>query len=146
MTADSLFSIAGTLVLPGWLILIFAPRRWPILNAIPKYVIPLAISALYAVLALRYFGESGGGYGSLAEVRQLFTHDMVLLAGWIHYLAFDLFVGAWCAEKMDRAGVHRILQAFVFPAIFLFGPAGFLLAMAIVGGINLLPAKTQAPA
>jgi len=30
-------------------------------------------------------------------VRALFAHDHVLVAGWVHYLAFDLMVGALLA-------------------------------------------------
>lgn len=134
MTPDSLFSLSSALVLPAWLILIFAPRRWSLLNAFPAYVVPFVLSALYAVLVLSHFSEAGGGFGSLSEVRQLFTNDMVLLAGWVHYLAFDLFIGAWTAAMMDRVGVSRIIQGFILPLIFLFGPAGFILALAIAGG------------
>lgn len=147
MTPDNLFSLSSTLVLPAWLILIFAPRRWPVLNAFPAYVVPLALSALYAVLVLSHFSEAGGGFGSLSEVRQLFTNDMVLLAGWVHYLAFDLFIGAWTAAMMDRASVSRIIQGFILPLIFLFGPAGFILALAIAGGnLSLISATLPSSA
>ncbi|MFK7857342.1 MAG: ABA4-like family protein [Granulosicoccus sp.] len=141
MTPDNLFSLSSTLVLPAWLILIFAPRRWPVLNAIPAYVVPLALSALYTVLVLRYFSEAGGGYGSLSEVRQLFTSDMILVAGWVHYLAFDLFVGAWAAATMGRAGVSRVIQGFILPVTFLFGPAGFLLALSVSGSNQALVSR-----
>jgi len=134
MTPDSLFSLSSALVLPAWLILILGPRRWPILNAFPAYIVPLALSALYTVLVLSHFSEPGGGFGTLSEVRQLFTNDMVLLAGWIHYLAFDLFIGAWAAATMDRAGVSRVIQGFILPVIFLFGPAGLLVALVMSGG------------
>lgn len=144
MSPEDIFSISSMLVLPGWLILIFAPRRWAAVNAIPAYVLPLLLSALYTVLVLIYFAEPGGGYGSLAEVRQLFSHDMVLLAGWVHYLAFDLFVGAWCARRMDRAGISRVIQAFIFPAIFLFGPIGFLIATTMESGTNFARHRTFA--
>jgi len=134
VTPDSLFSLSSALVLPAWLILILGPRRWPILNAFPAYIVPLALSALYTVLVLSHFSEAGGGFGSLAEVRQLFSNDLVLLAGWVHYLAFDLFIGAWAAATMDRAGVSRVIQGFILPVIFLFHPAGFLVALVMSGG------------
>lgn len=144
MTPDSLFSLSSAVVLPAWLILIFAPRRWPILNAFPTYIVPLALSALYTVLVLSHFSEAGGGFYSVSEVRQLFTNDMLLVAGWVHYLAFDLFIGASIAAMMDRAGVSRIIQGFVLPVIFLFGPAGFLLALAITGGnLSLISATLR---
>lgn len=142
MTPETLFSMAGALVMPAWLFLIFGPRRWPLLNAIPAYAVPLALSAFYAVLVLTHFSAAGGGYGTLAEVRTLMSSDMMLLAGWVHYLAFDLFIGAWAARRMDAAGISRIIQAFVLPTIFLFGPAGLLLTFAIEAGtrpVRLFP-------
>jgi len=114
-----------------------------VLNAVPAYIIPLFLSALYAVLVLSHFSEAGGGYSSLSEVRQLFTNDMVLVAGWVHYLAFDLFIGARAATMMDRAGVLRIIQGAILPVIFLFGPAGFLLALAITGANRALSSAMQ---
>lgn len=138
MTPDTLFSLSSTLVLPAWLILIFAPRRWPLLNAIPAFVVPVMLSALYTVMVLSHFSKADGGFGSLSDVRLLFSDDWALLAGWVHYLAFDLFIAAWAVGKMDYAGVSRIIQGFILPAIFLFGPIGFLIALAITGGNTLL--------
>ena len=60
-------------------------------------------------------------------MRQLFTSDWALLAGWMHYLAFDLFVGAWIAAETERRGLTRLVLIPVLPLTFLFGPAGFLL-------------------
>ena len=129
MTPEQVFSLTGPPTLVGWAILIFAPRRFPWLNALPRFLIPLGLSALYAALVLRYFAEPGGGYGSLASVRQLFTSDWVLLAGWVHYLAFDLAIGAYLAGRMDKVGVGRLVQGPVLLTIFLFGPVGFVLAV-----------------
>lgn len=138
MTPEALFGLAGTLVLPGWAILILAPRRWRWLNAVPQIAIPAMLSALYAALVLTHFSAAGGGYGSLADVRQLLSTEWMLLAGWVHYLAFDLIIGAWAAARMDRAGVDRLVQGFVLPVIFLFGPLGFVLALLIEGGVRPL--------
>jgi hypothetical protein len=71
-----------------------------------------------------------GGFGSIAEVRTLFMSDPVLVAGWGHYLAFDLLIGTLLADRLDRAGVTRWLQAPVLLLTFMFGPAGWLLGLA----------------
>ncbi|MBI1415863.1 MAG: DUF4281 domain-containing protein [Limimaricola sp.] len=136
MTPDALFSLAGTLALPGWAILIFAPRRWPALNAVPAVVLPLVLSAGYTLLILAYFAGAGGDFSLIAGVRQLFMDDYVLVAGWVHYLAFDMIVGALAAGLMDRAGIGRIVQAFVLGTVFLFGPLGYLLARSLVGALG----------
>ena len=89
-----------------------------------------------------HFAEAGGGRGSLAEVRPLFAHDHLLVAGWVHFLAFDLMIGALMADRMDRVGVHRALQAPVLLSIFLFRPLGVLLALGTEGGLRVLPRRT----
>ncbi|KQS78929.1 hypothetical protein ASG25_10005 [Rhizobium sp. Leaf384] len=128
MTPDDLFACAGQIALVGWSLLILGPRRFAWLNLLPALVLPAILSALYAVLVLTRFAAGQGGFGSLADVRLLFSDDWLLLAGWIHYLAFDLMIGARIAARLDRVGVGRLLQAFLLPFIFLFGPLGALIA------------------
>lgn len=142
MMPETLFQIANPAAMAGWAILMLAPRRWKALGHVARTALPLALSALYAALVLAYFAEAGGGYGSLAEVRTLFAHNHVLVAGWVHFLAFDLMIGALMADRMDRVGVHRALQAPVLLSIFLFGPLGVLLALATEGGLRVLPRRT----
>ena len=51
----------------------------------------------------------------------------MLLAGWIHYLAFDLLIGSWEVRDARELGIPHL---FVVPCLFLtfmFGPAGWLL-------------------
>ncbi len=129
MTPETLFALLGPPTLLGWAILILGPRRYALLNALPAYVLPGAMSALYGALALTYFAGTGGGYGSLDAVRQLLSSDGALLAGWVHYLAFDMMIGALMARRMDAAGLARWLQAPVLLLTFLFGPVGALIAM-----------------
>lgn len=137
MTPDNMFGLANLLALPGWAILIFAPRRWAWLNMIPALVIPLGLSALYTGLILAHFSAAGGGYGTLAAVRQLFSSDPALVAGWAHYLAFDMMIGAFLAVRMDRIGVQRLVQAPILIATFMFGPVGVLLALLTEAALRL---------
>jgi hypothetical protein len=137
MTLDDLFQLAGAVASVGWLILILGPRRFAWLNAIPLWVLPVALAVLYAALILTALPGGEGGFGSLDQVRALFADDRALLAGWVHYLAFDLFVGAVMARRMDAAGVWRLVQAPFLIATFLLGPLGFLLAALTLGGLHL---------
>lgn len=105
-----LFSIAGDIVLPVWLLLIFVPRwRWT--QRLATFVVPLVLTALYAYLFLHAGHVQGAGYSSLAQVERLFTSRDLLLAGWLHYLAFDLFTGAWEARDALRLDLPRWLVA-----------------------------------
>jgi len=123
---NRLFSIAGDLVLPVWLLLIFAPRwRWT--QRLATFVVPLLLAGLYATLLLHGGRVRGGGYGSLAHVARLFTSQDLLLAGWVHYLAFDLFTAAWQTRDALRLGLSRWLVAPCLVLTFLFGPVGLAL-------------------
>lgn len=131
MSFEQLFSSASTLAMVGWIILVFLPRRIKWLNTIPAVVIPLILSVLYSYLIARYFFSAEGGFDSLANVQKLFTYPAAALAGWVHYLAFDLFVGGIIARQADDAGLSRLIQAPILLLTFMFGPFGYFLFMLI---------------
>ena len=126
MSLESFFGIANSAALGAWVVLILAPRwRW-LLPAL-AVVVPGLLSVAYAALiGVYFFRVEGGGFGSLAEVKTLFTCDPVVLAGWLHYLAFDLLVGVFIAWRSDRLGINRLIQAPILILTFMFGPAGLL--------------------
>ena len=129
------------------MILIFLPRRWPLLNAVPRYVIPLGLSLLYSGLAMSHIlTVEGGGFGSFEEVKTLLSNDWALLAGWIHYLAFDLFIGGWIAVQSDKVGISRLVQAPILLATFMAGPLGLALFLAMRAGyVRISPSADELP-
>ncbi len=132
---DVLFSMSGLLVMIGWLLLIASPKRWKWLLWGVGIGIPCVLSVLYGGLMMVNFATvDGGGYGSLGQVRALMQNDAVLLAGWVHYLAFDLAIGAFIAQKADAAGISRVIQIPILLLTFQFGPVGFLLFVLVDGG------------
>ena len=139
-TADSLFALANPLVLPGWLLLVVAPRwKWTMI-AVRGLLVPL-LAVGYSALILARFGASEGGFGSLAQVQLLFADPYTLVAGWVHYLAFDLFIGSWIVEDALSRTVPAWLRIGVLPFTFMFGPMGLLLYLA---GRMAFPAKPAA--
>jgi hypothetical protein len=88
-------------------------------------IVPLTLAAAYVVL-FATTGMGDGGYGSLAEVQRLMAQPALLTAGWLHYLAFDLFVGAWIAQRAGEIGVPHLLVVPLLVLTFMFGPAGLL--------------------
>jgi hypothetical protein len=147
MTPEDVFSLAGVAAMVGWGLLILGPRRFGWLNAVPLWVIPAGLSAAYGLLILSRFSGTGGGFDSLASVARLMSDDWALLAGWVHYLAFDLFVGAVMAARMDRVGVGRVVQAPILASIFMLGPFGFLVAGLTELGLRVrfAPSRTDPP-
>jgi hypothetical protein len=127
MRAEQIFSIANMFALLSWVVLAVAPRWVVTRKAILSGAIPLLLSAAYLILIVMFFGRAEGGFDSLANVMKLFTNEWATLAGWIHYLAFDLFVGTWEVKDSQARGISHW---FVIPCLvltFLFGPIGFLL-------------------
>lgn len=141
--AESLFSLGGLIAMIGWLALtvslFVAPlRRWT--WRITGLAIPATLAIAYIVLLAQGWGANPeGGFGSIAEVRALFADDNALAAGWLHYLAFDLFVGTWIARAGIGAGINPLLLLPCLPLTFLFGPAGLLLALAIMVATRKMP-------
>jgi hypothetical protein len=125
MQPETLFSASGKLAMAGWALLLFAPRwRWS--QRIASAIVPLTFAILYLVLIAFYFAKSPGGFGTLDKVAQLFQNRWLLVAGWMHYLAFDLFLGAWQVREAHRLGMSHFLVIPCLLLTFLFGPVGFL--------------------
>lgn len=142
MDWETAFSIANAAAGLCWLTLIFLPRSWPVLTGVIRLGVPLLLAIAYTALVLATFFTTEGGFDRLAHVRQLFQSDPVLLAGWIHYLAFDLLIGGWIAERADEERISRFIQAPILVATFMFGPMGWLLFQAVSHGQRLLAGST----
>ena len=133
MTSDSLFSIVNAAILPGWLLLLLAPRTRITERVVWSGLYSLAFAAVYLVLIVVFYPGAEGGFSSLADVDRLFRNPYLLLAGWIHYLAFDLFVGAWEARDAAARGVRHVVMIPCLVLTFLFGPIGLLAYFAVRG-------------
>ena len=135
MTPEALFVVASAAVVPGWLLLAVSPTwRWT--RRYTTVVVPVLLGALYVYLMATHFGDSGGGFGSLEDVARLFENEHLLLAGWIHYLVFDLFVGAWEARDARRAGLRHVLIIPCLILTFMLGPVGLLAYLGLRTGVR----------
>jgi hypothetical protein len=130
LSLDVLFSIVNTGVLPFWLVLAFAPFRWPLVRPV-VIAVAVLLAMVYAALFGVYFGSGTGNFNSLGGVAQLFSNPGLLLAGWVHYLAFDLLVGTWEREEAARIGIHRVWLVVCLFLTLMAGPLGWLLFMAV---------------
>jgi len=128
-TPDLLFSLANPLAMLGWAMLVLAPRWRFTKLLVLSGLWPAGLALLYAAfITTHYLGSHGGegGFGSLAQVAALFHNPWALLAGWVHYLCFDLFVGAWEVRDAQRRGVPHLALVPALTLTFLFGPVGLL--------------------
>ena len=131
MNLETLFSITSVSAIAGWLLLALLPRwRWSA-RVIGPVLIPALLAAAYAVLLVPNLPGSEGGFGSLAEVGQLFEKRELLLAGWIHYLAFDLFIGSWEVRDAQRLGIPHLWTLPCLALTLMAGPVGLALYLGL---------------
>lgn len=129
------FSVAGKLALLGWLGLVlslFVKTVRPIAWSAAQLIVPALLAIAYGILIWQARGAfEQGGFGSIEEVRALFANDAALAAGWLHYLAFDLFVGVFITRDGLERGVPALLVLPCLPLTLMFGPLGLLLYLAL---------------
>lgn len=125
MPPETLFALTGPPTLAGWVALAAYPLAPRAVTAI-ALAIPAALSVLYTALILSFWAGAQGGYGSLADVMALFDQPQVALAGWVHYLAFDMLLGLWIVRTARARGIPHLVALPCLPLTFLFGPAGFV--------------------
>jgi hypothetical protein len=124
MTLELIFSLCMALAAAGWLGLLAAPfnRVWLVRSA----------RILAVILGIAYFIQlfttvqpvSNGNFSSLAGVTALFSLPGNVMLGWTHFLAFDLFVGAWATEDAGRIGVAHWAMIVPLALTFMLGPVG----------------------
>ena len=82
---------------------------------IAGWLIPAILAVAYVALFIGYFNSAPAGFdafGSLAGVKSLFQFDPLLLAGWIHYLCFDLFIGSVGSARLHGDWESTICWSF----------------------------------
>lgn len=132
MSADLLFKVVNMMVLPAWLLLIILPR-WRFTQIIAFGVIIPILSVVYTTVLLQVTTATGSfvppDFSSVDSVIALLSDRYGFVAGWTHYLAFDLFVGAWIVRDAQTNRVPHLL--IIVPLFFTFmaGPMGLFLYM-----------------
>jgi hypothetical protein len=128
-----LFSLSNLLVLPFWGLLILLPRwRWtgrimrsPFVSATP--------ALLYAALVLPRLGTIWPAVArpTLTGIATLLGSPEGATIAWVHFLAFDLFVGRWIYLDSQERRLSPLLTAPVLFLTLMFGPLGFLIYLVI---------------
>lgn len=125
---DSLiFIVLNYSVLPAWLLLAIAPKWRGTRVLVHSGAYPLVLGAAYALLLFGdHPGPQGASFWTLEGVTRIFTTPRTIIACWVHYLIFDLFVGAWLTRDAARLGIAHV---YAVPSLFLtlmFGPIGLM--------------------
>jgi len=150
MSPDQVFLFATYGIMPFWILLAVAPNWQWTQTLVHSALIPIVVGLGYTFyVATGAFSVEGGGFGTLQALMTAFTVPEAVIAGWLHYLVFDLFVGAWEVRDAKQRGINHW---FLLPCLFftlMLGPVGLLLYLALrvatgKGGWSLdLESKTQ---
>jgi hypothetical protein len=127
MTPERIFSIVNAIALVSWIMLAVFPKRPWVRKTIAGTLVPSLLAVFYTAIAVSRFGRVPGGFSTLAGVATLFSNPWLLLAGWVHYLTFDLLIGSWELEDARERGIPHWIVVPCLLLTFLFGPAGWLL-------------------
>ena len=133
---DALFWFSSLYILPFWLMMWFAPtheRTAALMRSEWVYLAPLAVAYTIAVLPnlLDIFIQLGSDMPTPEIVVDMFSEREVILIGWLHYLAFDLFVGRWTWQRLMATGQPIYVS---FPVLFfsmMVAPLGALLGLIV---------------
>ena len=142
---DTIFSLSNLFVLPFWTLMIFFPR-WQWTRRIVRYPFFVALLALlYAILVISQFAGILPVLlrPSLANVSALLGTPTWATIGWIHFLAFDLFVGRWIYLDSQERGISAWFVSPLLFLTFMLGPLGFLSYLCLRTGYSLLRPQAQ---
>src|SRR5687767_9062077 len=132
MSPDSVFQICSTIAMIGWLILLILSPFW---SGFDKFLVGVVINLfaiVYAWLIFQVFGPADfQKFGSLNGVMELFTDKTAVTAGWVHYLAFDLFTGIWIKKNADKYGISHLVLIPCLLLTFMLGPIGLVLYLLV---------------
>jgi hypothetical protein len=135
MTPEQAFQISSAAPLVGWAALIFFPRSKFAIEGVARTVVPAVLALAYAAIIARAFTYGPGldfsAFMTLDGIRNLSVDPWLALAGWLHYLAFDLLVGCWEVRTAREEGIPHaaVIPCLVFT--FMLGPVGFVLFLAV---------------
>ena len=133
LSYDMISSIASNLAILGWIGIVLLPKSDLVVKVIARLAIPGLMAVLYITLLATHWGDvpEGGGLGSINEMQLFFSVDGLMVVGWMHFMAWDLFVGTWQVEDSQRHGIHHLMILPALAATFLVGPVGLLVYLGI---------------
>ncbi|HMH23025.1 MAG TPA: ABA4-like family protein [Puia sp.] len=132
MTSDTLFTVSSAIAALGWLVLLFMSPYWARYDRFLVGIVIALLALIYTGLNFANFrGSDLPKFFSLDGIQSLYQNKALLLAGWVHFLAFDLMVAVWIKRDSVK---YRIRHSAIVPALILtcmLGPLGFLIYLAI---------------
>lgn len=132
MNPDTLFKVTCLIAAVGWIIIIFASPFWFKWDNFVVGTTIVILALTYSMLNFTNFDpDILTKFSTLDGIQSLFQNKSLLLAGWEHFMAFDLLVAVWIKRNSIK---HDINHLVILPAIIFtcaLGPLGFLIYIVI---------------
>ena len=140
MTFELAYLLVHIPIVPAWGLLILAPRSRATRSYVHSGFLPLLMALIYSgfLIAGVFFGQGadGAGMSNLGAVKALFSHPVGILTGWVHFIIFDLFVGAWIGRDSLEKNMPHWVTVISLIFTLMFGPIGlaiYLLSRKFMG-------------
>lgn len=130
---ETLFNISGLFVLPFWILMIVAPHWRVTIRILRSPFVIIAPVIAYVILVLPQIGTLLPMVmrPKLSEIAALLGTPEGANLAWMHFLAFDLFVGRWAYLDSRERNISAWLMAPILFFILMLGPLGFLLYIVV---------------
>lgn len=124
----TLFDASFLLVAPFWLLMIVLPGWGVTRRVIGSPWIAAPAAALYLALVLPGLPGVLGAVASpsLGAIAPMLGTPAGATVAWVHFLAFDLFVGRWVYLDARGRGITPWLTSPLLFLTLMLGPAGLL--------------------
>jgi Domain of unknown function (DUF4281) len=125
---ETLFSLSSLLVMPFWFLMVFLPTwKWTKRIISSPWISALA-AALYAALVVPSILQVLPAVmnPSLSGIATLLGTPAGATIAWVHFLAFDLFVGRWVYLDSREKQISPLVVSPLLFFMLMLGPLGFL--------------------
>jgi len=129
MFYEIIFNIYNTGILIFWLFLLVFPKSKTTQKITNYPWIPLVIAFGYIFFLSTSEGAFSADFSSLSGLTEMFqnANPRGVAAGWVHYLAFDFWVGCWMLKNSQDKGIKHFWMILPMLFTFIMGPVGILL-------------------
>lgn len=129
MSHETIFNFFNSGILLFWLFLLVFPKKAFTKKIIAYPWVPLGVALGYVYFISTATGIFSGDFYSLNGLTEMFHNATSpgVAAGWLHYLAFDFWVGCWILKNSQEKGIKHSWMILPLLCTFMLGPVGIIL-------------------
>mgnify|MGYP003316051666 CR=1 FL=1 len=129
MLYETIFNIFNCGILLFWILLLALPKKGFTQKVVAFPWVPLVFASGYVYFLSTTTGTFSADFSSLSGLTEMFQNSKPrgVAAGWLHYLAFDFWVGCWILKDSQKKGIKHMFIILPMLFTFMLGPTGILI-------------------